>query len=74
MYNFASMVIDSIFVSCILIKRDFHFNQAYFFLCIRGVPTLASLNDKHDDIPFALSAFLDDLKPSHLNLSIQICP
>ena len=23
---------------------------------------------------FALSTFLDDLKPSHLNLSIQICP
>ena len=23
---------------------------------------------------FALSTFLDDLKPSHLNLSFQICP
>ena len=23
---------------------------------------------------FALSTFLDDLKPFHLNLSIQICP
>ena len=44
--------------------------NAKYFIFVKGIHNPQYLPSDF----FALSTFLDDLKPSHLNLSIQICP
>ena len=56
-----------------LIDIEWHHNDVIFHLNFMKFKGIHNPQYLPNDFFFALSTFLDDLKPSHLNLSIQIC-